>query len=143
MPREREQAGAHRACECSCGCLPPSPPHVFPRFADNNCCTRVSAGRADDLRAKIGSFKLKLVTWFALLALLPLAVAFYGYDSLTRRSESARTDAALDAGLRGVVAGYSARLDAATAKARQVARDPSLQRALRRHDRRALAQASA
>ena len=32
----------------------------------------------------MGSFKLKLVTWFALLALLPLAVAFYGYDSLTR-----------------------------------------------------------
>ncbi len=36
----------------------------------------------------MGSFKLKLVTWFALLALLPLAVAFYGYDSLTRRSET-------------------------------------------------------
>ena len=91
----------------------------------------------------MGSFKLKLVTWFALLALLPLAVAFYGYDSLTRRSETARTDAALDAGLRGVVAGYSARLDAATAKARQVARDPALQLAFRQQDRRALAKAAA
>jgi diguanylate cyclase (GGDEF)-like protein len=91
----------------------------------------------------MGSFKLKLVTWFALLALLPLAVAFYGYDSLTRRSETGRTDAALDAGLRGVVAGYSARLDAATASARQLASDPALQRALRRHDRRVLATVAA
>ena len=38
----------------------------------------------------MGSFKLKLVMWFALLALLPLAVAFYGYDSLTSRSETGR-----------------------------------------------------
>ena len=55
----------------------------------------------------MGSFKLKLVTWFALLALLPLAVAFYGYDSLTSRSETAPRDAALEAGLRGVVAAYA------------------------------------
>ena len=88
----------------------------------------------------MGSFKLKLVTWFALLALVPLAVAFYGYDSLTKRSETGRADAALDAGLRGVVAAYAARLDAATAEARQLALDPALQRALRRHDRQALGQ---
>ena len=36
----------------------------------------------------MGSFKLKLVAWFALLALLPLGVAFYGYDALARRSET-------------------------------------------------------
>ena len=35
----------------------------------------------------MGSFKFKLVLWFALLALLPLAIAFYGYDSLAKRSE--------------------------------------------------------
>jgi diguanylate cyclase (GGDEF)-like protein len=91
----------------------------------------------------MGSFKLKLVTWFALLALLPLAVAFYGYDSLTRRSQTARADAALDAGLRGTVAAYAARLDAATAEARRLAKDPALQQALRSHDRRALARVSA
>ena len=41
------------------------------------------------------SFKLKLVVWFALLALLPLAVAFYGYDTLAKRSETRRVDAGL------------------------------------------------
>ncbi len=87
----------------------------------------------------MGSFKFKLVTWFAVLALLPLAVAFYGYDSLTSRSETRRVDAAVDAGLRGVVAAYGTRLAAATSEARQLATDPALQRALRRHDRRALA----
>ena len=91
----------------------------------------------------MGSFKLKLVTWFALLALLPLAVAFYGYDSLTRRSETGRADAALEAGLRGVVAGYAARLGDANAEAGRLAGDPQLQRALRRHDERALAQVAA
>ena len=91
----------------------------------------------------MGSFKLKLVTWFALLALLPLTVAFYGYHSLTRRSETVRADAALEAGLRGVVAGYAAKLDEATAEARQLAADPALQQALRRHDRRALARVAA
>ncbi len=91
----------------------------------------------------MGSFKLKLVTWFALLALLPLAVAFYGYDSLTRRSETGRADAAIEAGLRGVVAAYAAQLDAATARARQLAGDPELQQALRRHNTRALAKIAA
>ena len=91
----------------------------------------------------MGSFKLKLVTWFALLALLPLAVAFYGYDSLTRRSETGRADAALEAGLRGVVASYSARLAAARVEAQRLAADPALQRALRHHDAHALARVAA
>ena len=76
--------------------------------------------------------------WFALLALLPLAVAFYGYDSLARRSETRRADAALEAGLRAAVAAYSARLDGAAAPARRLAAEPAVQTALRRHDRAAL-----
>ncbi|MFL5927513.1 MAG: diguanylate cyclase [Gaiellaceae bacterium] len=82
------------------------------------------------------SFKLKLVLWFALLALLPLGVAFYGYDTLAKRSETRRVDAGLEAGLRGAVAAYESRLDAAGAAAQQLARDPALQRALRGGDRR-------
>jgi len=82
------------------------------------------------------SFKLKLVLWFALLALLPLGVAFYGYDTLAKRSETRRVDAGLEAGLRGAVAAYAARLDAAGSAAQQLARDPALQRALRGGDRR-------
>ena len=63
------------------------------------------------------SFKLKMVLWFALLALLPLAVAFYGYDTLSKRSETRRVDAGLEAGLRGAVATYGSRLDAAARSA--------------------------
>src|SRR2546423_1843032 len=63
--------------------------------------------------AAMWSFKVKLVLWFALLALLPLGVAFYGYDALAKRSETRRVDAGLEAGLRGAVAAYASRLDAA------------------------------
>ena len=55
----------------------------------------------------MGSFKLKLFLWFALLALLPLVVAFYGYDSLAKRSETRRVDAGLQSSLRAAVAGYA------------------------------------
>ena len=82
----------------------------------------------------MGSFKLKLFLWFALLALLPLAVAFYGYDSLATRSETRRVDAGLESSLRAAVAGYAGRLDAASAQAAQLAADPRLQRALRGRD---------
>ncbi len=83
----------------------------------------------------VGSFRYKLVAWFALLALLPLAVAFYGYDSLAGRSESRRADASLEAALRVAVWNYSQQLDAAAAAAQRLAVDPELQRALRTRDR--------
>jgi diguanylate cyclase (GGDEF)-like protein len=86
----------------------------------------------------MGSFKLKLVAWFALLALLPLAVAFYGYDTLTTRSETRRADAVLEAGLRAAVAGYATRLDQASATARSVAAEAAVQHALRARDRAAV-----
>src|SRR5215471_15573002 len=87
----------------------------------------------------MGSFKIKLVSWFALLALLPLAVAFYGYDSLTKRSETRRADATLEAGLRSVVAAYGARVEAASRDARQVSADPAFRKALQKGDSAALA----
>jgi diguanylate cyclase (GGDEF)-like protein len=83
---------------------------------------------------RLGSFKLKLVAWFALLALLPLALAFYGYNTLARRSETQRADAALQAGLRAAVAAYSTRLDNAAAHARRLAGDTAVQSALRTRD---------
>ncbi|HEV8461002.1 MAG TPA: diguanylate cyclase [Gaiellaceae bacterium] len=87
----------------------------------------------------MGSFKIKLLTWFALLALLPLAVAFYGYNSLTKRSETRRADATLEAGLRSVVAAYGARVEVASRDARQVSADPAFRKALRDRDSAALA----
>jgi diguanylate cyclase (GGDEF)-like protein len=86
----------------------------------------------------VGSFRLKLVGFFALLALLPLAIAFYGYDSLARSNETGRADAQLEASLRGVVAAYARRLDAAASQAESLATQPALGRALRGHDRRTL-----
>lgn len=91
----------------------------------------------------LGSFRFKLVAWFALLALLPLAVAFYGYDSLARRSENRRADASLEAALRVAVAGYTQRVDATAAAARRLAAEPRVQRALRERDRTALASIAA
>jgi diguanylate cyclase (GGDEF)-like protein len=84
------------------------------------------------------SFKIKLVAWFALLALLPLAVTFYGYDQVAKRSEQRRADAGLQAALRAAVAGYATRLDGATSQAQSLAADPELQSAMRRHDRVAI-----
>ena len=82
----------------------------------------------------MGSFKLKLFLWFALLALLPLAVAFYGYDSLAKRSETRRVDAGLESSLRAQSRGYGAGSTPRSAQAAQLAADPRLQRALRGHD---------
>jgi len=96
-------------------------------------------GSVGDVQGRLQSFRLKLVAWFALLALLPLAVAFYGYDALAKRSESRRADASLEAALRVAVAGYSQRLDAAGATAQRLAGELRVQRALAAHDRTALA----
>ena len=87
----------------------------------------------------MGSFKYKLVAWFALLALLPLTVAFSGYDTLAKRSETRRADATLEAGLRSAVAGFATRRTISDGVARRLAAEPALQRALRRRDRAAIA----
>jgi diguanylate cyclase (GGDEF)-like protein len=88
----------------------------------------------------MGSFKLKLALYFALLALLPSAIAFYGFDTLAQRSETRRVDARLEAGLRASLAAYGALLDDAERTASAVGRDQDLQRALQRRDRTAIAE---
>jgi diguanylate cyclase (GGDEF)-like protein len=95
------------------------------------------------VRGRLGSFRFKLVAWFALLALLPLAVAFYGYDSLAQRSESRRADASLEAALRVAVAGYSQRLDTAGETAQRLAGELRVQRALASRDGKALGRIAA
>lgn len=91
----------------------------------------------------LGSFRFKLVAWFALLALLPLAVAFYGYDTLARRSETRRADASLEATLRVALAGYTQRLDDAAARAERLAGEPRVQGALQTRDRAVLGELAA
>jgi diguanylate cyclase (GGDEF)-like protein len=87
----------------------------------------------------MGSFKLKLVLYFALLALLPTAIAFYGFESLAHRAETRGVDARLQAGLRASLGGYAERLDAAERTAAEIAASPKLQAALRAGDRSAVA----
>jgi diguanylate cyclase (GGDEF)-like protein len=88
----------------------------------------------------VGSFKVKLVVYFLLLSLLPLAAAFWGFSTVAARSETRRVDARLEAGLRATLAAYQEELTAADEAAARLARDPAFQRALARRDRAALQQ---
>jgi diguanylate cyclase (GGDEF)-like protein len=70
--------------------------------------------------------------------LLPLAAAFWGFSTVAARSETRRVDARLQAGLRAGLASYQDELLAADQAAGQLARNAAFQRALIRHDRRAI-----
>jgi diguanylate cyclase (GGDEF)-like protein len=86
----------------------------------------------------MGSFKVKLVAYFLLLSLLPLAAAFWGFSTVASRSETRRVDALLQAGLRASLAGYQDELRAADREAAALSRNPAFQRALMKRDRAAL-----
>jgi diguanylate cyclase (GGDEF)-like protein len=87
----------------------------------------------------LGSFKVKLVAYFLLLSLLPLAAAFWGFSTVAARSETRRVDARLQAGLRAALATYQDGLVDADAAAAGLARSSAFQRALISRDRAALA----
>ena len=86
----------------------------------------------------MGSFKVKLVAYFLLLSLLPLAAAFWGFSTVAARSETRRVDARLQAGLRATLATYQEALSGADKAAAALARDPAFQQALVRRDRAVL-----
>src|SRR5919197_2091538 len=86
----------------------------------------------------MGSFKVKLVAYFLLLSLLPLAAAFWGFSTVAARSETRRVDARLSAGLRAALATYQDELVSADRSAAALARNPQFQRALMKHDRATL-----
>ena len=87
----------------------------------------------------MGSFKLKLVIYFLLLSLLPIGAAFWGFTQVAGQSETRRVDARLQSGMRALLASYQERLDAAQHQATTIARTPVFQKALEKHDLRALA----
>lgn len=80
------------------------------------------------------SVKLKLVAYFVLLALLPLAAAFVGFGAVVGRAETRVVDAELATSLLSVERAYEEELDAAEREARSAAMNPELQRALARRD---------
>jgi diguanylate cyclase (GGDEF)-like protein len=82
----------------------------------------------------VGSFKIKLVVYFVLLSLLPMAAAFWGFTEVAGQSETRRADARLQAGLRAVLASYQERLDAAQRDASGLARLPAFQRQILERD---------
>jgi diguanylate cyclase (GGDEF)-like protein len=86
----------------------------------------------------VASFKVKLVAYFLLLSLLPLAAAFWGFSTVAARSETRRVDARLQAELRAGLATYQEDLVAADEAAADLARDPAFQRALVSRDRAAI-----
>lgn len=75
----------------------------------------------------MGSFKFKLVVYFLLLSLLPIAAAFWGFSSVAGQSETRRVDARLQAGLRAALAAYQEKVDAAQATAQTLAKNRAFQ----------------
>ncbi len=91
----------------------------------------------------MGSFKFKLVAYFLLLSLLPIAAAFWGFASVAGQSETRRVDARLQAGLRASLAGYQVKVDAAQTTAETLARNRPFQIDLQRQDSRSLDRSAA
>jgi diguanylate cyclase (GGDEF)-like protein len=86
------------------------------------------------MRAALGSFKVKLVVYFVLLSLLPIAAAFWGFTSVKGQSETRRVDARLQSGLRSALNAYQERLNAAQSTADTLARNRTFQIELQRMD---------
>src|SRR6185437_17096965 len=82
----------------------------------------------------VGSFTIKLVVYFLLLSLLPMAAAFWGFTAVAGQSETRRVDARLQAGLRAALATYQERLDEAQRSAAALARSRTFDLELQRGD---------
>src|SRR4051794_8925891 len=82
----------------------------------------------------MGSFKVKLVAYFLLLSLLPIAAAFWGFTSVAGQSDTRRVDARLQAGLRAALGTYQERLDSAQRTAQSLAASRTIQLELARND---------
>jgi len=70
----------------------------------------------------MGSFKIKLVGYFVLLALVPLVAAFWGFTSIAARSETREADARLESSLRAALATYQDELEQTNSRAVRLAR---------------------
>jgi diguanylate cyclase (GGDEF)-like protein len=68
-------------------------------------------------RLPMASFKFKLVSYFALVALVPVLGAVYGFDTVAKRRETQRIDNRLRADVRAATAGYAQQLGGAERRA--------------------------
>src|SRR5436305_5454584 len=110
----------------------------LPSGADNPFEGSIGSGDEELKGVLMGSFKVKLVAYFLLLSLLPLAAAFWGFSTVAARSETRRVDARLQAGLRAALATYQDDLVAADGAAAALARNSRFQQALMHRDRATL-----
>jgi len=87
----------------------------------------------------LGSFKLRLVTYFLLLALLPLLAASWAFSEVATKSEVGNADARLNAALRVAINDYQGRVrNDLAATATSLAHATTVQQAFQTHDRAAL-----
>ena len=84
------------------------------------------------------NFKLKLVVYFVLLTLLPLAAVFIGFRGVVEQGEKRLVDERLRAGLRAALVGLDDELDAVASVAARRVRRPAFALALADRDRREL-----
>ena len=89
-------------------------------------------------RLQLSSFKFKLVAYFVLLSLVPMAATYWGFSTVAGSGESRQVTLRQEAGLRAALALYAERANRAQEQAEQFARSRPLQRALERSDRRML-----
>jgi diguanylate cyclase (GGDEF)-like protein len=82
----------------------------------------------------MGSFKLRLLTYFLLLSLVPLVAASWAFSEVATRGELANTDARLNAALRVAVRDYTEKVRDAAETAASLARVPAVQQALTEHN---------
>ena len=88
----------------------------------------------------MGSFKLRLVIYFMLLALLPLVAATVAFSEVAERGETGSADSRLSTAIRVAQADYEEQLDEDTIEtARSLARATQVQQALLTRSRSALA----
>src|ERR1700749_5001399 len=113
---------------------------LFPLPADNFPRDLSAGGRVSLTlgRLSLSSFKLKLVAYFVLLSLVPLAATYWGFSTVAGSGESRQVTLRQEEGLRAVLTLFDEQANRAQAQAERIARSRPLQRALERHDRRAL-----
>src|SRR5262249_60652796 len=95
----------------------------FPLPADN-FPEDLSAGRTFRLTlggVELSSFKFKLVAYFVLLSLVPLAATYWGFSTVAGAGESRQVTLRQEAGLRAALALYAEQADRAQTRAERLA----------------------
>ena len=90
----------------------------------------------------MGSFRLKLVLYFVLLSLVPLAGVTWAFSAAAGRNELQRADESLSKSISAANGSVTRELDVAAEQAAALARSPDIQVALRGGDRATLAEAA-